>query len=201
VPLTAKGHHFFDSTGTPNFDLSSVGLYLKGMTLASIAGTAPQASSGLPLPETLPVPWLNLVAKDGGVGSIGLSRVYRVEVAGGEPPATCANITGTAIQTQYSALYAFFGPANSTSPSTISTSTSTSTSTPTTLATVSTPTASTSPVAGGPCATNGQLACNGSGYGQCVNGIWVIRQCGSGTVCVPNGQSLYCGTALASTSS
>jgi hypothetical protein len=171
------------------------------MTLASIAGTIPQASSGLPLPKTLPVPWLNLVAKNGGVGSIGLSSVYRVEVAGGEPPATCANITGTTIQTQYSALYAFFGPANSTSPSTVSTSTST----PTTLATVSTPTAtlaaaSTAPVAGAPCATNGQLACNGSSYRQCVNGTWVIRQCGSGTVCVPDGQSLYYGTAPATTS-
>jgi hypothetical protein len=169
------------------------------MTLASIAGTVPQASSGLPLPDTLPVPWLNFVAKDGGVGSIGLSSVYRVQVAGGEPPATCENITGTTIQTQYSALYAFFGPANSTSPSTVSTSTSSST--PTTLVTVSTPTASASVVAGAPCATNGQLACNGSSYGQCVDSIWVIRQCGSGTLCVPNGQSLYCGTAPATTSS
>lgn len=162
------------------------------MTAASVAAPIPLASSGLPLPDTLPVPWLNLVAKAGDAGTVGLSSVYRVEVAGGEPPATCANISTTTFQVQYSAIYAFFGPSNTTSTA------STSTSTPTTMVTVAAPTAtaattSTCPVQGAPCATNGQLACNGASYGQCVNGAWVVRACGSGSVCVPSGQSLYCG--------
>jgi chitinase len=66
------------------------------------------------------------------------------------------------------------------------------------MVTVSTPaataaTSSTCPVQGAPCATNGQLACNGASYGQCVNGAWVVRACGNGSVCVPDGSSLYCG--------
>jgi hypothetical protein len=112
VPLGAVGHHFFDSAGIPNFDLSSKGLYLKGMVSAQINGSAPMTIFGLPIPETKPVPWLYLTAADGGVGSTGLNSVYRVEVAGGEPPATCANITGSNFQVQYSALYAFYGPSN-----------------------------------------------------------------------------------------
>jgi len=125
VPLVAKGHHFFDSTATPNFDLSSVGLYLKGMTNTSINGTQAQMIFGLPIPETEPVPWLYLTAKDGGIGSKGLNSVYRVETAGGEPPATCADITGSTFEVQYAALYAFYGPS-----STASTSTMTSMGTP-----------------------------------------------------------------------
>ncbi|KAJ6102330.1 hypothetical protein N7486_004757 [Penicillium sp. IBT 16267x] len=185
VPLTPAGHHFFDSTGTPNFDLYIAGLYLKGMTTATIPAAAPLASSGLPLPETSPVPWLYLTAKYDGVGSVGLTSVYRVEVAGGEPPATCEGITGTTFQVQYSAIYAFYGPANSTSsPS------------PSTLSTVAAPSATnaptTCPVSGGPCSFNGQLTCNGNNYGQCANGVWVIRSCASGTICVPDGQGVYC---------
>jgi hypothetical protein len=164
------------------------------MTVATIAGSPTSANSGLPIPETNPVPWLNLGAKYGGVGSVGLSSVYRVEVVGGEPPATCANITGTTIQVQYSALYAFIGPSNSSSPSTVLPVT---TPTPTTLVAVSTPTSTlvttnTCPVSGGSCSTNGQLTCNGSGYGQCVNGKWVVRQCGTGLECVANAAGLYC---------
>jgi hypothetical protein len=115
VPLVAKGHHFFDSTATPNFDLSSVGLYLKGMTNTMINGTQAQTIFGLPIPETNPVPWLYLTAKNGGIGSKGLNSVYRVETAGGEPPATCADITGSTFEVQYSALYAFYGPSNTVS--------------------------------------------------------------------------------------
>lgn len=189
VPLTARGHHFFDSAGVPNFDLSSVGLYLIGATNASIPAAQPQTTFGLPIPETLPVNWLYLDAKNGGVGSTGLNGVYRVEVAGGEPPATCANITGTTFQVQYSALYVFYGPSNTT--------TTAPTSTMTTMTTVATPTATTTsttcPVAGHACSTNGELACNGNSFGECVNGEWVLRECGSGLVCVPNGSSLYCG--------
>jgi hypothetical protein len=164
------------------------------MTVATVVAPPTSAIYGLPIPETNPVPWLNLAAKYGGVGSVGLSSAYRFEVAGGEPPATCANVVGTTIQVQYSALYAFLGPANSTSPSTIVPAPAP---TATTLVTVSTPTAtlaatSTCPVSGASCSTNGQLACNGSGYGQCVNGKWVIQQCGTRLVCVPNGAGLYC---------
>lgn len=73
---------------------------ITAMTVTSIAGVPTTAIYGFPIPEPNPVPWLNLSAKYGGVRSVGLSSVYRVEVVGGESLAPCANITGTTIQVQ-----------------------------------------------------------------------------------------------------
>ncbi|KAJ1935834.1 hypothetical protein EC988_008366, partial [Linderina pennispora] len=49
--------------------------------------------------------------------------------------------------------------------------------------------------AGGAC-TDGQYKCasDGKGYLVCISGAWSnTLQCGSGTVCVQNGASIYCG--------
>ena len=47
------------------------------------------------------------------------------------------------------------------------------------------------PVAGGSCAT-GAMACNGYYYGQCANGVWVMRKCADGLACFSSGGSVYC---------
>lgn len=79
--------------------------------------------------------------------------------------------------------------------------------TTTEIGTTSTPpTTTTSSVSGGPTpsvgqcsdSNNGQAVCSSPGtaasYQQCVNGNWLARQCGPGTVCVQNGSSsISCG--------
>lgn len=47
------------------------------------------------------------------------------------------------------------------------------------------------PVAGGSCA-NGAMACNGYYYGQCANGVWVMRKCADGLACFSSGGTVYC---------
>jgi hypothetical protein len=108
VGLTAVGSHYFDAQGVPNFDLKAYSLYLKGATLASTTPAQVPAYSGLPIPSTAPVAWLYLGAKPGDAGTVGLTNAYRVETAGGSPPATCAGIVGN-FTVQYSAIYAFYG--------------------------------------------------------------------------------------------
>jgi hypothetical protein len=62
--------------------------------------------------------------------------------------------------------------------------------TPTTAAATSSPAAG-CPVAGGSCAS-GAMACNGYYYGQCANGVWVMRKCADGLACFSSGGSVYC---------
>ncbi|RAL60788.1 hypothetical protein DID88_009893 [Monilinia fructigena] len=52
------------------------------------------------------VPWLKLTARNGATG--GLQEVYRVNTAGGNPPATCADRLGSNFNVQYAAEYWFY---------------------------------------------------------------------------------------------
>ncbi|KAL1968464.1 hypothetical protein VTN77DRAFT_1994 [Rasamsonia byssochlamydoides] len=78
-----------------------------------------------------------------------------------------------------------------TTPTTLSTVAATTTTT-TAASTTPAPPASTCPIAGASCPTNGAYACNGSDFGICSNGEWVIEQCGSGLICVQDGSDIYC---------
>jgi hypothetical protein len=40
--------------------------------------------------------------------------------------------------------------------------------------------------------TTGEMKCNYSGFDTCVNNEWVYRECASGTVCKPSGESIVC---------
>ncbi|KAJ5938330.1 hypothetical protein N7466_001464 [Penicillium verhagenii] len=51
---------------------------------------------------------------------------------------------------------------------------------------------STCPVVGETCATSGTYRCNGSSFGICANGVWIIETCESGLICVQDGPSVYC---------
>ena len=100
--IAILGHHFFDSTGTPIFDLCSVDKILYGTKIADIK--APAMADKGPA-GTGAVDWLQLTAK-AGYDSEGLSLVYRVVTAGGKP----LNCTGAGFMAiQYAALYWFYG--------------------------------------------------------------------------------------------
>lgn len=51
------------------------------------------------------MPWLKLTARSGATGN--LEEVYRVNTAGGNPPATCAGMPAT-FEVQYAAEYWFY---------------------------------------------------------------------------------------------
>jgi hypothetical protein len=101
LPFIVLGHHFFDSTGTPTFDLYSVNKTLYGRKTSDIK--APAAANKGPA-GTGAVDWLQLTAKP-GYESNGVSLAYRVVTAGGEP----FNCTIAGIMfVQYAAEYWFY---------------------------------------------------------------------------------------------
>jgi len=51
--------------------------------------------------------------------------------------------------------------------------------------------ASPCPVSGGNC-ESGAMACDGYYYGQCANGIWVVRKCADGLACFSEYGGVYC---------
>ncbi|KAJ5642261.1 class III chitinase [Penicillium lividum] len=51
---------------------------------------------------------------------------------------------------------------------------------------------STCPVVGETCATSGTYRCNGSSFGICANGVWIIESCESGLICVQDESLVYC---------
>jgi hypothetical protein len=97
------GVHFFNSAGTPTFDLtqSNTGLLAcsKIGDIAAPAGATRGAYGA--------VDWLQLSATVGGP-SQKLGEVYRVYTAGGKAPATCDGMAA-AFEIQYAAQYWFFG--------------------------------------------------------------------------------------------
>lgn len=113
MDLKPLGHHFFDASGTPTFDLSSVSKILYAAKTGDI--TAPSTANLGPA-GTGAVDWLSLAAK-ATYTSVGLTQVYRVETAGGNPitPCTVAGVESV----QYAAQYWFYSwlPDHTTDPS------------------------------------------------------------------------------------
>jgi Protein of unknown function (DUF3455) len=94
------GQHYFDK-GNPTFDLSAANAKIVARKVASVPAPAHAGCN------QSAVPWLELAALDSSYG--GITEVYRVETAGGSPPATCERST-TAFEVPYAAEYWFFGP-------------------------------------------------------------------------------------------
>ena len=97
--LPTLGHHWFSASGVPTFSLEAADprAFLSAKKVNSVA--APKFS----VPNS--VAWLYL--RDDGRGiSRGLKAVYRVETAGGGPPAACVEVGELAIK--YAAEYWFF---------------------------------------------------------------------------------------------
>lgn len=97
------GHHYFDCTGVPTFDLGSIG-FLKGHKVDNISAP-PNASKGPNDQGDGAVDWLALSSAN---GSRALGEGYRVETAGGKPPVSCSGQPKD-IEVQYAAQYWFYG--------------------------------------------------------------------------------------------
>jgi hypothetical protein len=100
--LDVSGHHYFLTTTTAFFDLNTPSMQLGQVPCAKNNSTP--APHGAPLGQNNvgygSVPWLKLLAKNGATG--GLQEVYRLNTAGGSPPATCQSMPSS-FQVQYSA--------------------------------------------------------------------------------------------------
>lgn len=98
------GHHYFDSTSTPMFDLVPAGLRASVVKLDGVG--APDRADRGPM-GTGAVQWLRL--GDSGLGlSDGVTIVYRVLTAGGV--ALPCSVTGPVVQSvPYATYYWFYG--------------------------------------------------------------------------------------------
>lgn len=98
--LVISGHHYFDAAGTPVFDLDTTAKKL------GVAPCAKNASVSAPTNAVVgqanqgfgAVAWLKLLTKSQATGN--LQEVYRINTAGGKPPATCAGAQPT-FEVQY----------------------------------------------------------------------------------------------------
>ncbi|KAA8569209.1 hypothetical protein MFRU_004g00580 [Monilinia fructicola] len=100
--LKTLGKHFFDASGTPTFDLSSVSKILYAAKTGDVA--APINANPGPA-DTGAVDWLSLAAKV-TYTSVGLTQVYRVETAGGNPIKPCTTVGVESVP--YAAQYWFY---------------------------------------------------------------------------------------------
>ena len=114
-----SGHHYFSDATTATFNLNTKKANY-GITFnKKIAGVpAPVTNSGNISNEgpdgSKPVPWLKLQTQtpngdarpEDTLG--GVREIYRVNTAGGSPPATCEGMKAT-FEVQYAAEYWFFG--------------------------------------------------------------------------------------------
>ncbi|GMF68434.1 unnamed protein product [Aspergillus oryzae] len=75
---------------------------------------------------------------------------------------------------------------------TLTTTTKSSTASPTSSKPTASPTSTVCPIAGQTCPTSGAFSCNGSQFGICDNGRWVMQQCPAGLVCAQSGSGVYC---------
>ncbi|KAL7930588.1 hypothetical protein V8C35DRAFT_312392 [Trichoderma chlorosporum] len=106
MTLPVSGHHFFLDSTTPFFNLDTPTMDL-GTVPCAKNGSAPAPATAAQGPQgSTAVPWLKLTAKAGATGNI--KEVYRINTAGGNPPATCQGQPAN-IQVQYSAVYWFWG--------------------------------------------------------------------------------------------
>ncbi|KAK0619209.1 hypothetical protein B0T14DRAFT_537089 [Immersiella caudata] len=105
APLKYAGRHYFDSTGTPNFDLTGPG-NLKAHVVKKDGVAVPAGADKGPL-NTGAVQWLLLGDSDLGISN-GVKLVYRVVTAGGV--AESCSTTGEGLSSvPYTAQYWFYG--------------------------------------------------------------------------------------------
>ncbi|PTU24572.1 hypothetical protein P175DRAFT_0528067 [Aspergillus ochraceoroseus IBT 24754] len=94
------GKHFFTAEGAPFFDLRHAGANDDFARAAKVAQV--DAPAQFALGETRDVAWLQLKGVEGGI-----KEVYRVQTAGGGPPATCEGMPSS-FTVDYAAEYWFY---------------------------------------------------------------------------------------------
>lgn len=100
-----SGHHYFQNSTTPFFNLDTTTWQLGEAPCAKNATVNAPTGAAVGQQGEAAVAWLRLVAREGATGRI--QEVYRVETAGGSPPATCTGMSA-AFEVQYSAQYVWF---------------------------------------------------------------------------------------------
>jgi hypothetical protein len=101
--LAISGHHFFTNATTPFFNLSVLDLGMAQCAKNNTAAAPATASVGQGGVGFGAVPWLKLKTIAGATG--GLTEIYRLNTAGGNPPLTCAGLEGQNIEVEYAAEY------------------------------------------------------------------------------------------------
>ncbi|KAF2665350.1 hypothetical protein BT63DRAFT_482301 [Microthyrium microscopicum] len=104
------GFHFFAADKSPvfNLNLASPPAVLTSAKLGDVP--APLGATAGP-GGAKAVDWLQLGDNGQGRSSGGVTYVYRVETAGGSPPATCSQ-QGSVVRQPYAAEYWFYGPSS-----------------------------------------------------------------------------------------
>lgn len=103
--LKFLGHHYFDKDSTPTFDLFKAGL--KASVVKQTSTPVPAGADAGPL-GTGAVAWLLLKDSEKGLSN-GVSLVYRVITAGGNPELCKDTGLGSVTSVPYTAFYWFYG--------------------------------------------------------------------------------------------
>ncbi|PYH42340.1 uncharacterized protein BP01DRAFT_359592 [Aspergillus saccharolyticus JOP 1030-1] len=103
--LDLLGHHYFQGTSTPVFNLDTTVEQQNGIAITQKQESI-DAPSDAVKGSTGAVAWLYLTAIDGTVGDY--KSVYRVTTVSGAAPDTCKGMQST-FTVQYAALYYFYG--------------------------------------------------------------------------------------------
>lgn len=106
--LNLLGHHYFEDSTTPVFNLDTTSDHQYGIAISKKKAqlSAPEGSVvGQNNSGYGAVAWLYLTTTNGTVGNY--TSVYRVNTAGGQPPATCQGMPDV-FTIQYSANYFFY---------------------------------------------------------------------------------------------
>lgn len=99
--LNVSGHHFFNASGVPFFDLDTdPDMQLGRLPCTKNASSPAPADAARGQKGEAAVPWLQLVAAEGATG--GLQEVYRLGTVGGSAPAKCEGMPAN-FEVQYSA--------------------------------------------------------------------------------------------------
>ncbi|KAG6008803.1 hypothetical protein E4U21_003832 [Claviceps maximensis] len=99
--LPRSGSHYFTDGSTPHFDLDTPREAIGQVVCAKNSSSNAPETAAVGQLGVKAVSWLRLTTKSGTTGDI--KHVYRVDTAGGSPPATCKNMPSN-FQVEYAAV-------------------------------------------------------------------------------------------------
>ncbi|KAG5947806.1 hypothetical protein E4U53_006376 [Claviceps sorghi] len=99
--LPRSGLHYFTDDSTPHFDLDTPREAIGQVVCAKNSSSNAPATAAVGQLGEKAVSWLRLTTKSGTTGDI--KHVYRVDTAGGSPPATCKDMPSN-FQVEYAAV-------------------------------------------------------------------------------------------------
>lgn len=99
--MAQSGLHYFVDSSTPFFNLDTPNMAIGQAACAKNSSADAPAKAALGQLGEKAVPWLRLTTRPGTTG--GIKAVYRVDTAGGSPPATCRDMPAK-FQVEYAAV-------------------------------------------------------------------------------------------------